>query len=82
MRNGTYYLNNNGSRWVSYPKEKVLVFDGSNGYCKMRTIEYYEAFGNFASACLRYKGKMVSALLEDCNGRRVFFVNYKDKYQD
>jgi hypothetical protein len=80
MRNGTYYLNNSGSRWVSYPKEKVLVFSGADSYCKVRTIQYYESFGNFASAHLKYKGKMVSALLEDCNGRKVFFVDYLDKY--
>jgi len=80
MRTGTYYLNNHGSKWVTYPKEKVLVLDAKEKYCKVRAIDHYEALGNFAVACLKYKGKMISAFLEDCNGRTVFFVDYRDKY--
>jgi hypothetical protein len=80
MRQGTYYLNNSGSKWVTYPKDKVLVIDASERYCKQRTIDHYESFGNFAVACLKYKGKMISAFPEECNGRTVFFVDYNDKY--
>lgn len=80
MRADTYYLNNSGSKFVVYPKEKVLVFHGAEGYCKIRTIEYYKMFGNGSVACLKYNGKMISGFLEECGGVRVLFVDYKEKY--
>jgi hypothetical protein len=81
MRTGTYYLNNSGHKWVTYPKEKVLLFHGAEQYCKLRTIEYYEAFGNFAVCCLRYNGKMIKVFMEEChNDKRVLFVDYKERY--
>jgi hypothetical protein len=79
---GTYYLNNNGHKWVVYPKEKCLVFHGAEQYCKVRTIEHYEAFGNFAVCCFRYKGKMKKVFMEECHdGKRVLFIDYKEKYK-
>jgi hypothetical protein len=81
MRQGTYYLNNSGSKWVHFPKEKILVFHGAAGYCKMRTIHHYESFGNFSVVCFVYAGKMVKVFAEDCNGRHVAFVDYKEKYK-
>ena len=80
MKQGLYYLNNSGSRWIIYPKESVLVIDAKERYCKMRTIEHYEAAGNFAVGCLRYKGKVVKSFPYNCNGRTVFFIDYNDKY--
>jgi hypothetical protein len=80
MRAGTYYLNNSGSRFVVYPKEKVLVYHAAEGYCRQRTIEYYKMFGNGAVACLKYKGKMISGFVEKEGGIRVLFVDYKEKY--
>jgi hypothetical protein len=79
MRQGTYYLNNSGSKWVCFPKEKILVFHGAVGYCKMRAIHHYEAFGNFAVTCFPYQGKMHKVLAENCNGQYVAFVDYKEK---
>ena len=73
METVTYYLNNSGSKWIAYPKEKVLVLDAKEKYCKIRTIDHYESFGNFVVACLRYKGKMISTFLEDCNADCVFY---------
>jgi ribosomal protein L30E len=83
MRTGTYYLNNNGSRWVTFfngAKPKVLVIDSATKYCKRRTIEYFESFGNYAVAALRFNGKMIKGFIKDCNGTQVLFVDYKDKY--
>lgn len=83
MRNGTYYLNNSGSKFVvltNGKKEKVLVFHEAEGYCKMRTIDHYRMFGNHICACLKYKGFVISSFIEDCNGVPVFFVDYKEKY--
>jgi hypothetical protein len=87
-RIGTYYLNNSGTRWVTYPKQKALVIHIAGNYRKIRTIEYYESFGNFATAALRYKGKRVSAFLIEAdyvsnNPDRlpVFLIDYKEKSQ-
>jgi len=79
MRKGTYYLNRNGSKWVTYPKEKILVIHAAERYCKVRTIEHYEGYGNFGRVCFRYKGKMVKVFAEDCNGRAVAFVDYEER---
>lgn len=58
-RNGTFYLNNSGTRIVHYvngKKEKVrLLVDGR--YVGMRTVLFEEAFGNFGTMCITYKGK-------------------------
>jgi hypothetical protein len=80
MRDGIYYLNNSGSKWIVFPKTKVLVFHGAEGYCKKRTVDHYESFGNFAVTCLKYKGKMIGGFEEDIDGTRVLFVDYKEKY--
>lgn len=66
MRNGVYYLNNSGSRWVIFNngvKEKRIFKTKSNKEIQ-RTILYYESFGNFASACISYKGKKINVLLD------------------
>jgi hypothetical protein len=64
MRNGTYYLNNSGHRWVHYEsngkKVKILIlpdeYSPSNVQL-LRTALYFEAFGNFVAAIYSYKGK-------------------------
>jgi hypothetical protein len=63
MRNGMYYLNNSGSRWVVYQngkKEKVLVIH-ENQILERTAIEY-KSFGNFASVVYYYKGKKYDTL--------------------
>lgn len=63
MRNGLYYLNNSGSRWVVYrndKKEKVLVVH-ENQILERTAIEY-KSFGNFASVVYYYKGKKYDTL--------------------
>lgn len=63
MRNGLYYLNNSGSRWVVYrndKKEKVLVVH-ENQILERTAIEY-RSFGNFASVVYYYKGKKYDTL--------------------
>lgn len=61
--NGLFYLNNNGSKWVIYSdgiKEQIYTF--INGELIQRTVLYFESFGNFASACISYKGKKIKVL--------------------
>jgi hypothetical protein len=66
MMNGTYYLNQKGTRWVVFnrgEKEKCLIRT-DRGY-ETRTILFYEQFGNFATACISYKGKKIHKFPDD-----------------
>jgi hypothetical protein len=63
MRTGTFYLNNTGHRWVNLTNgKKDQIFAYINGELIKRTAIYYESFGNFACACISYKGKKYSIL--------------------
>jgi hypothetical protein len=71
MLNGTFYLNNNGSRWVNYTngKKDVLTFKTKSGKEVKRTALYYESFGNFGTVQISYKRKKINVfpdtILED-----------------
>jgi S-adenosylmethionine hydrolase len=71
MRTGTYYLNNYGSRWVNLEngKKTTITLETKSGNKITRTVIYYEAFGNWATALISYKGKKISVfsdtILED-----------------
>lgn len=66
MRNGTFYLNNSGSRWVVFNngKKEKQTFKTVSGKEITRTVIFYEMFGNFASATISYKGKKISVLMD------------------
>lgn len=66
MINGMYYLNNSGSRWVVYynGKKSKITFKTESGKEIVRTAIFYESFGNFASACISYKGKKINVLTD------------------
>jgi hypothetical protein len=70
-KNGTFYLNNSGSRWVVYQNgKKVKVsFETKSRKTIQRTAIFFESFGNFACACISYKGKkqklLMGTILED-----------------
>lgn len=68
----TYYLNNNGSRWVTYDKtgnKQKIQLETVSGKLVTRTVIFWESFGNYATACISYKGKKInvftSTILED-----------------
>ena len=71
MRNGTFYLSNSGHKWVNLTngkKDKITLYT-KTGQPVVRTVIYYESFGNFATCRISYKGKKISVfpdtLLED-----------------
>jgi hypothetical protein len=66
MLNGTYYLNNSGSRWVNYTngKKDKLTFAVSDGTTAQRTVIYYESFGNFAVCCISWGGKKIKVFAD------------------
>jgi len=56
---GTFYLNNDGSRWVNLPrseKHRFLLICPDGKY-KIRLADFFEAFGNFSVTHFRYCGK-------------------------
>ncbi len=66
MRNGAYYINNSGSRWVVYKngeKEKI-EFQTESGKKIIRTAIFHEMFGNFSAVCISYKGKKINVLTD------------------
>lgn len=68
----TYYLNNTGHRWVNIDesgRREQRAFKTKSGKTVQRRVIFYEAFGNFAVACISYKGKRIKVfpdqVLED-----------------
>jgi hypothetical protein len=66
MRNGTYYLNNSGSRCVTYDngKKSKHTFTTKSGAKITRTLIEQYSFGNFGGAIISYKGKKIKVLLD------------------
>jgi hypothetical protein len=70
-RNGTFYLNNSGTRWVAFEdgKKTTVTLETKSGKLVTRTAIHYEMFGNWATALISYKGKKISVfndtILED-----------------
>jgi arabinogalactan endo-1,4-beta-galactosidase len=64
MTNGTFYLNNSGSRWINLTngQKDKLTFLTESGKTVVRTAIFYESFGNFGSVCISYKGKKIMVL--------------------
>ena len=66
-RTGIYYLNNTGSRWVVFGndgrREKICL-QTTSGKMIERRVNYYEAFGNFATANISYKGKKINVFAD------------------
>lgn len=66
MRNGTYYLNNSGHRWVTFENGKRvrMQFETKDGATVTRSVNYFEAFGNFVTCNISYKGKRINVFAD------------------
>ena len=66
MRNGTYYLNNSGSRWVTFENGKKVqhTFATTTGEQVTRTLLYCFSFGNYVGAVISHKGKKIRVLMD------------------
>lgn len=67
MHTGTYYLNNTGSKWAVFDstgRRETQTFTTKAGKQITRRVNYYEAFGNFATANISYKGRKISVFLD------------------
>ena len=72
MKKGLYYLNNSGHRWVIFDetgRREKRAFETKSGAKIERRVNYYEAFGNFATCNISYKGRRINifpdTILED-----------------
>ena len=72
MKKGLYYLNNTGHRWVIFDetgRREKRTFETKSGVKIERRVNYYEAFGNFATCNISYKGRQINVfpdtILED-----------------
>lgn len=68
----TYYINNSGTRCRSFNKDgspEKMTFLTKLGKEVTRVVLFWEAFGNFATCTICYKGKKISvfpdSLLDD-----------------
>ena len=61
-RNGIFYMNNSGSRWIVLEngKRSKITLSTVSGVSVVRSVNYYESFGNFATANISYKGKRIN----------------------
>ena len=61
-RTGLFYLNNSGSRWVILDetgRREKRTFETKSGAKIERRVNFYEAFGNFATANISWNGKKI-----------------------
>lgn len=66
------YLNNTGHRWIlldDFGKREKITLETKSGKQITRSVNYWESFGNFATANISYKGKRINvfadSILED-----------------
>lgn len=67
MNTKCFYLNNDGSRWIVLDESKrreQRTWITKSGHTVTRRVIYYESFGNFATACISYKGIKVHVFLD------------------
>lgn len=57
----TYYLNNNGSRWIVMDNNRrvQMTFTTKSGTEVKRRVKYFESFGNFGLCAISWKGKLI-----------------------
>ena len=66
MLHGTFYLNNNGSRWINYNNgvKDSITLQTKDGKSITRKVNYYSSFGNFGTANISYKGKKIDVFAD------------------
>lgn len=67
MLNGTYYLNNTGSRWITLiqGKKETINLTTKSGKSIVRTVILWESYGNSALAHINYKGKKIRVFADE-----------------
>ena len=66
MRNGTYYLNNSGSRWVILEDGKRIkqTFQVEDGTTVERVVNHFSSWGNFATCNISWQGKKIDVFAD------------------
>jgi len=73
---GVFYLNNRGDCWIVFEngKKSTTTIQLPNGKYETRTILWYESFGNFAVACISYKGIKATYFMNTLNNGEVGII--------
>lgn len=61
-RQGCFYLNNKGSRWVILPRIKYYIKLFPTNEIIQRKAKYFYSFGNFSGIAFSYNGKTETSL--------------------
>lgn len=67
MKNGLYYLNNTGSKWVILDetgRREKRTFETKSGAKVVRRVNFYSSFGNFATCNISYKGRRINVFAD------------------
>ena len=66
MYTGTLYLNNTGSRWINYTNgvKDTITLKNKKGQDVTRKVNFYQSFGNFATANISYKGNRINVFAD------------------
>ncbi len=66
MYTGTLYLNNTGSRWINYTNgvKDTITLKNKKGQDVTRKVNFYQSFGNFATANISYKGNKINVFAD------------------
>jgi hypothetical protein len=66
MYTGTLYLNNNGSRWINYTNgvKDSITLKNKQDQDVTRKVNFYQSFGNFATANISYKGNRINVFAD------------------
>lgn len=67
-RTGLFYLNNTGHKWVVFGQDgrhEKITLKTKSGKTIERRVNYYQSFGNFATANISWKGKRIN-VFTDC----------------
>ena len=80
---GTFYLNNSGSRWVVFQNgsKPTVTIQLPNGKYETRTVLWYESFGNFAVACISYKGVKRTYLMDTLDNGEIGIVIAPERHK-
>ncbi|MFA6199132.1 MAG: hypothetical protein WC679_01835 [Bacteroidales bacterium] len=66
-KNRTLYLNNSGSKWVTFDNEgrhDTITLQTKNGVEVIRRVNFWQSFGNHATANISYKGKKLDVFAD------------------
>jgi hypothetical protein len=63
----TLYLNNSGHRWITLDdqgRHEKITLETKDGEKVTRRVNFWQSFGNFATANISYQGKKINVFAD------------------